>query len=226
MLASLIFDVTLSIPAELRKKPISVLCTDTRVEIPAIAEMIEGTLDRMRKCSEQNSLNIDANLLKPLIEESFWVNIIGRGYPPPNRTFRWCTQRMKIDPVNELVKQRVGHWGEAILHPGSRRAESSTRAQTMAARETRNGLRRHPDLPRVWVSNPVEFLSTEEVWAYLLQNPNPWGGDNRPRRDTPWRAPTPVPRTASAPSKSYPGPVRTCQFLVCNCVRIPPLTCL
>jgi len=180
MLASLIFDAVLSIPAEQRKKPIAVLCTDTRVEIPAIAEMIEGTLDRMRKFSEQNGLNIDANLLKPLIEESFWVNIIGRGYPPPNRVFRWCTQRMKIDPVNALVKQRVGHWGEAILHLGARRAESSTRAQTMAARPTRNGLRRHPDLPRVWVSNPIEFLSTEEVWAYLLQNPNPWGGDNRP----------------------------------------------
>jgi DNA sulfur modification protein DndC len=87
---------------------------------------------------------------------------------------------LKIDPVNALVKQRVGHWGEAILHLGARRAESSTRAQTMAARPTRNGLRRHPDLPRVRVSNPIEFLSTEEVWAYLLQNPNPWGGDNRP----------------------------------------------
>src|SRR5271157_3011442 len=65
MLASLIFDVVLSIPAQQRKKPISVLCTDTRVEIPAIAEMIEGTLDRMRKCSEQHSLNIDANHVAP-----------------------------------------------------------------------------------------------------------------------------------------------------------------
>ena len=83
MLASLIFDAVLSIPVEQRKKPISVLCTDTRVEIPAIGEMSEGTLDRMWKFSEQNGLNIDANLLKPLIEESFWVNIIGRGYPPP-----------------------------------------------------------------------------------------------------------------------------------------------
>jgi DNA sulfur modification protein DndC len=65
MLASLIFDVVLSIPAERRKKPISVLCTDTRVEIPAIAEMIEGALDRMRKCSQQHGLNIETNLLKP-----------------------------------------------------------------------------------------------------------------------------------------------------------------
>jgi len=179
MLASLVFDAVLSIPAAQRKKPVSVLCTDTRVEIPAIAGMVEGTLDRMRKCSEQHDLNIDANLLKPTIEESFWVNIIGRGYLPPNRVFRWCTQRMKVDPVNVFVQQRLGHWGEAILHLGARRAESSTRAQTMAGRETRNGLRRHRDLPRVWVSNPIEFLATEEVWAYLLQKPNPWGGDNR-----------------------------------------------
>jgi DNA sulfur modification protein DndC len=179
MLASLIFDAVLSVPSEKRKKPISVLCTDTRVEIPAIVEMVEGTLEKMRKCSEQHGLGVDVNLLRPPSEQSFWVNIIGRGYPPPNRTFRWCTQRMKIDPVNVFVQQRLGHWGEAILLLGARRAESSTRAQAMAGIEVRNGLRRHQDLPRVWVSNPIEYLSTEEVWAYLLQKTNPWGGDNR-----------------------------------------------
>ena len=179
MLASLMFDAVLSVPAEKQKKPVVILCTDTRVEIPAIVEMIESTLARMHKFSQQNGLNVEVKLLKPPPEQSFWVNIIGRGYPPPNRTFRWCTQRMKIDPVNAFVNQRLGHWGEAVLHLGARRAESSTRAQTMAGRETRKGLRRHPDLPRVWVSNPIEFLSTEEVWAYLLQTPNPWGGDNR-----------------------------------------------
>ncbi len=180
MLASLIFDTVLSIPAGKRKKPVSVLCTDTRVEIPAIVEMVEVTLARMQKFSQHNDLNIEVNLLRPPPEQSFWVNLIGRGYPPPNRTFRWCTQRLKIDPVTVFVNQRLGHWGEAILHLGARRAESASRAQTMAGRGTRNGLRRHPDLPRVWVSNPIEFLSTEEVWAYLLQKTNPWGGDNRP----------------------------------------------
>ncbi len=179
MLASIIFDAVLSIPAGQRKKPVSILCTDTRVEIPAIVEMVEGTLARMQKFSQHNDLNIEVNLLKPPPEQSFWVNIIGRGYPPPNRTFRWCTQRLKIDPVNVIVNQRLGHWGEAILHLRARREESASRAQTMAGRSRRNGLNRHPDLPRVWVSNPIEFLTTEEVWAYLLQKPNPWGGDNR-----------------------------------------------
>ena len=179
MLASLIFDAVLSIPPGERKKPVSILCTDTRVEIPAIVEMVEGRLSRMQKFSQQNELNIEVNLLRPPPEQSFWVNIIGRGYPPPNRTFRWCTQRLKIDPVNVLVNQRFGHWGAAILHLGARREESASRAQTMAGRVRRSGLNRHPDLPRVWVSNPIEFLTTEEVWAYLLQKPNPWGGDNR-----------------------------------------------
>jgi DNA sulfur modification protein DndC len=182
MVASLVFDAVLAIPPNKRTKAVTILCTDTRVEIPAIAEGVEDVLNRMRRFSEQEGLNIEAQLLKPPPEQSFWVNIIGRGYPPPNRIFRWCTQRLKIDPVTTFVQKRMGngHWSEAILHLGARRAESSSRAQTMAGREKRNGLNRHPNLPRVWVSNPIEFLSTAEVWAYLLQKPNPWGGDNRP----------------------------------------------
>ena len=48
MLASLVFDAVLSVPPEQRIKPVSILCTDTRVEIPAIAEGVESALDRMR----------------------------------------------------------------------------------------------------------------------------------------------------------------------------------
>ncbi len=179
MVASLIFEVVISLPPEKRTKPIAILCTDTRVEIPAIVEMVESTLAKMQKFSSTQGLNIEVHLLRPPAEQSFWVNVIGRGYPPPNRVFRWCTSRLKIDPMSRFVENRVGHWGEAIFHLGARRAESSSRAQTMAERETRNGLRKHQDLPRVWINNPIEHLTTEEVWAYLLQNKPPWGGSNR-----------------------------------------------
>jgi DNA sulfur modification protein DndC len=179
MVAALVFSAVLSVPPKQRTKPVTVVSTDTRVEIPAISETLESTLKRMQRFSKKMGLDIETVLLKPPPEHSFWVNLVGRGYPPPNRTFRWCTQRMKIDPVTVFVNQRLGHWGEAVLHLGARRAESATRAQTMGNRETRNGLCRHPDLPRVWVCNPIEFLTTEDVWAYLLQRPNPWGDDNR-----------------------------------------------
>jgi DNA sulfur modification protein DndC len=72
-----------------------------------------------------------------------------------------------------------GKWSEAILHLGARRNESAERSRNLANRETRNNLRRHVNLPNVWINNPIEYLTTEEVWAYLLQNPNPWGGDNK-----------------------------------------------
>lgn len=179
LLASLVFDTVRSVPAQAWQKEAAVVCTDTRIEIPAIVERIETALARMRKFSEDQGLNLEVQLLRPPPEESFWVNMIGRGYPPPNRTFRGCTQRLKIEPVNRFVEQHRGRWGEAILHLGARRAESASRAQTLGERPTRYGLTRHPDLPRVWVSNPIQFLSTEEVWACLLQRPNPWGGDNR-----------------------------------------------
>jgi DNA sulfur modification protein DndC len=96
MLASLIFDVVLSIPAEQLPRPVYRLLSaifaalstvyrmpSTVFSIPAIAEMIEGALDRMRKCSQQHGLNIDANPLTLLITESFWVNNVGLGYAPP-----------------------------------------------------------------------------------------------------------------------------------------------
>ena len=179
MVAALAFSAVLTVPSKQRAKPVTIISTDTRVEIPAISETLESTLKRMQRFSKKMGLNIETVLLKPPPEHSFWVNLIGRGYPPPNRTFRWCTQRMKIDPVTVFVNQRLGHWGEAVLHLGARRAESATRSQTMGNRETRNGLCRHPDLPRVWVCNPIEFLTTQDVWAYLLQRANPWGDDNR-----------------------------------------------
>jgi DNA sulfur modification protein DndC len=83
LLTSLIFNSLLSLPSERRRKQISVVCTDTQLEIHAIVDMVEGTLEKMRKGSEQHGLGLDVNLLKPPSEQSFWVNIIGRGYPPP-----------------------------------------------------------------------------------------------------------------------------------------------
>ncbi len=179
MVAALIFEAIASLPEKERTKPVSVLCTDTRVEIPAIVGMIESTLEKMRKFAERSGLTAEVHLLRPPPDQSFWVSIIGRGYPPPNRHFRWCTQRLKIDPVSQFVERTLGRTGQAILHLGARRAESATRSQAMAGVALKNGLRRHPDLPRVDVSNPIEHLTTEQVWAYLLQNDPPWGGSNR-----------------------------------------------
>lgn len=180
MLASVVFEALRGIEQASRKKDVYVVCTDTRVEIPAVAERVSAELELMRRSAKREALNISAHLLFPMIAQSFWVNIIGRGYPPPNRSFRWCTQRMKIDPVSDFIRNQLGAKGEAIILLGARRNESGTRAQTMAAREHRaHNLHRHQDLTRCWVATPIEYLSADDVWEFLLTRPNPWGGDNQ-----------------------------------------------
>lgn len=180
MIVSLVYEAVMAMPPEKRTKEICVVCTDTRVEIPAVVSRVQDELDHMNASSEKHGLNITAYLLKPPAQQSFWVNIIGRGYPPPNRSFRWCTQRLKIDPVSEFIRGKLGHWGEAIIVLGARRSESGSRAQTLDARAKNEfGLRRHDDLPRCWISTPIEHLSTFEVWDYLMECPCPWGGDNQ-----------------------------------------------
>src|ERR1700744_275373 len=42
-----------------------------------------------------------------------------------------------------------------------------------------SSLSRHSSLHNAFVYAPIEALSTDDVWTYLLQNPSPWGNDNR-----------------------------------------------
>jgi DNA sulfur modification protein DndC len=166
MVASLVVEVVTGIPADKRKKPVSILCTDTRVEIPAIVEAVESALARIHRFSQQCDLHLEVNLLKPPPEQSFWVNIIGRGYPPPNRTFRWCTQRMKIDPVSAYVQRNIGHWGEAISYLGARRAVSSTRAGNGRSR----GSERSPPAPRLAARVGIKLKNDlEEQGEHLVE---------------------------------------------------------
>lgn len=184
MLTSLVFEAVEQIPVMERKKEIAIVCTDTRVEIPAVVSRVENELTLMNQFSRSHRFNISAYLLKPTIDQTFWVNMLGRCYPPPNRTFRWCTQRLKIDPVSKFIRSNLARWGEAIIHLGARRSESGSRAQTMKNRaRNSSGLSRHEDLPRCWISTPIEFITTDQVWDYLLDDSKnlqtPWGGDNK-----------------------------------------------
>jgi DNA sulfur modification protein DndC len=114
----------------------------------------------------------------PTLDESFWVCLIGKGYPSPNRWFRWCTERLKINPTSRYIKEAVGKHGSAIIVLGTRKAESANRAAAMNNHSNGGRLREH-DLPGAFVYAPIADLSNNEVWAYLLQSPNPWGKSNR-----------------------------------------------
>jgi DNA sulfur modification protein DndC len=168
------------LPREQLKKSIYVIASDTLVETPVIVDHLTRTLDQINSAAQAAGLPFSAHKVVPDPDDTFWVNLIGRGYPAPYNKFRWCTDRMKIRPATKFIVDKVTKFGEVTLILGARKAESASRAQVMnARRKVGDRLSRHCDIPGAWVFTPLEDWQTEDVWMYLLSTPAPWGGRNR-----------------------------------------------
>lgn len=166
-----------------RTKPVHVISTDTLVENPIIAAWVEASLEHISQSAKTQGLPIEAHKLTPSLSNRFWVNLIGRGYPSPRARFRWCTDRLKISASTQFIHDLSTTSGEAILVLGQRRGESSARDKVMDTYQgsTRDRLSRNkdPKLSRVWVYLPIETWTSDDVWEYIITQPNPWGIDNQ-----------------------------------------------
>lgn len=170
------------LPEESRKKTVYVISTDTLVESPVVSLWAKRSLDKMQGAAKASRLPIVPKPLTPLVDNTFWVNLIGRGYPHPRKNFRWCTDRLKIEPSNRFIKEVLDAESEAILVLGTRKAESTSRKATMEGyekRRYRDYLSPNGSFPNSYVFSPVENWSNDNVWQFLMQYPNPWGHSNK-----------------------------------------------
>jgi DNA sulfur modification protein DndC len=181
LVLQLVFEMLLRLAPEDRRRPVHVLTNDTLVESPILSRYVDQMLDRIRVAAKTLNLPIVVVKTTPDPDQTFWVNLIGRGYPSPNRMFRWCTDRMKIQPTSSYILSQVASSGKAILLLGVRRAESSSRAASVDRYTPQDGSRLNPhnDLKGALVFRPIVDFTTDEVWQLLMQRPPPWGGSHR-----------------------------------------------
>lgn len=181
LVVQLVIEMLLDIAPSDRKRPIHILCNDTLVESPILTSFINKMLEKLKDFCEAVNLPINVIKTTPPIDQTFWVNLIGRGYPPPTRNFRWCTDRMKIEPTSNYIQTQVSEKGEVILLLGVRSAESSNRANSIKKHKNLEGTRLNPhgDLKGCFVFRPIVDLTTNDVWQLLFQRPPPWGGTHR-----------------------------------------------
>jgi len=178
----LVWNAIATLPPEKRTKTIHVITTDTLVENPIVSTWVRKSLERMQAAAQEQGLPIEPHLLQPEVKDTFWVNLIGKGYPAPRNQFRWCTVRLKINPSNRFVRDLVRANGETILVLGTRKAESAKRAATMEkhqAGRVRDRLSPNASLPNSLIYSPIEDWRNDEVWIYLNQWQNPWGQSNK-----------------------------------------------
>lgn len=169
------------LPEHDKKKTIHIMNTDTLVESPVVSKWVDKSLKAMKDEAEKKGLPFVPTKLIPDYNNTFWVNLIGRGYPFPRMKYRWCTDRLKIQPVNNFIKNKIAEHGEIILVLGTRKQESSRRNRTMTNLEkkrVRELLSPNPTLANELVFSPMEDWTDDDVWSFLMQYKNPWNYSN------------------------------------------------
>ena len=170
------------LPKDQLKKTVHIINTDTLVESPVISAWVKESLETMDKKAGEEGMPFVTHRLTPAMNNTFWVNFLGKGYPFPRKKLRWCTDRLKIQPVNTFVKEKIAEHGEIILVIGTRKAESARRAATMAYYEkkrVRDLLSPNPTMANELVFSPLEDWTDNDVWVFLMQYRNPWGYSNK-----------------------------------------------
>ncbi|MGH1411786.1 MAG: DNA phosphorothioation system sulfurtransferase DndC [Mycoplasma sp.] len=174
-LVDLIISSILELDKNQLNKKIYILSSDTLVENPLVIESLSNSINNINDFAKINNLPLIAALVRPKIEESFWVNLIGRGYPAPNQTFRWCTSRLKIDSMSNYVGEKISKDKKVIYVIGVRQGESGARDKVLEKYNNMSNDRyvnKHNTDVNAFVFKPIIDFDTKEVWEYLLSKPN------------------------------------------------------
>ena len=180
LLLQLVWEMVAALPVGSRSRSILVVGNDTLVESPLVNRHLRDSLEYIGAAARQASLPFKITITQPCIDQTFWVNVIGRGYIPPTRNFRWCTDRMKILPTTRLLRRMTMESGGSVLLVGTRRHESSTRRRAMDRRGAGAGdLNPHSAIRKCMMFAPIADLTDNDVWITLIQRAPPWGGTHR-----------------------------------------------
>jgi len=200
--ATLVYLSLLAMEKENRTKSIYLVASDTLVETPKVVDHIDQSLEVIGKQAKRDGLPITTHKVLPEANQSFWACLLGKGYPAPTKSFRWCTERMKINPVSDFIKSKISQHDEVIVTLGSRSEESASRAQVIAKHKIENSrFARHTTLANAYIYTPIDTWSMDDVWKilracslevttsplgigkkwsnnYELEWENPWGAKN------------------------------------------------
>lgn len=176
----LVWDAISALPPNERVKHIYVISSDTLIETPLIKDYLLENVGKINTQAQQSSLPISSRILYPRENDTFWINLLGRGYPAPQQRFRWCTNRLKINTSTDFIQSQISKVGEVVIVLGTRIQESDSRAGIMRKLEIKNSIfSRSNQFSAALAYSPIRSWSSWDVWQYLMKNENPWGGDNQ-----------------------------------------------
>lgn len=144
-------------------KQLIIVTSDTLMEIPYFQTYLEGVKQRIKNYINTTGINAKMTTVYPELKSSFWVSILGMGYPAAHMGFRWCTGKLKIEPISNYIKQ-ITKVRDHTVFVGVRSAESALRARIY---KTKNYKPYH--------YAPILDWTAHDVWECLMGEECPWG---------------------------------------------------
>ncbi|GAB6443687.1 hypothetical protein bcgnr5390_16340 [Bacillus luti] len=186
LVLTLVLKMLERIPPEFRTKQIHIITADTKVETPQMTKYVNRNIGMFEGREEE--LNVKLHVVKPNMKNSYFWNVLGKGNvpPTPKSPFRWCTHKLKINPMDEIMESIIAaqpislnddsHVATMLL--GTRLDESASRAASIRKFEDDDEslFGTHSQHSNVRVFHPIKNIKTDELWAYLgTMKKLPWG---------------------------------------------------
>ena len=157
-------------------KKILILYSDTLLDLPELRNLAISTLKKINHFARELKIEkiLEAKILKPRPGEDFFSIMIERGYPIPHWRFRWCVQRLKLNPTLDLLDEITKKYKteKIVMVSGIRNKESSIRARNIKKRNQKKALTERD----IYIYfSPIIDWTDEDVWSFLYTNKAPWG---------------------------------------------------
>ena len=171
----LTFRMLMKLPKEKRTKPVYIVSSDTLIENPVILNYLNYNIEKINESAKKLDLPVEGIVVKPDSTNTYWTNIIGKGYPTPKSIqYRWCTERLKIRPSNDFIKKQLEK-EDVVVILGVRKDESIARKARIEKREidgyllTPHGTLKSKN-KLAYVYTPIVDFTTADVWDVLVNS--------------------------------------------------------
>lgn len=148
-----------------------VIYCDTGVENPVVDQFVKNTLTSLQQEADDEGLPFECKVIEPEVNQSFFVRLIGRGYPPPTNSFRWCTKDIRIRPFQKFLKDRSQ---KTLIAIGTRIGESQQRDRSLRKSidfesEEKFYQKQREGFPSAVLFTPIIDFDVVDVWQTLVE---------------------------------------------------------
>ncbi|WP_218135437.1 phosphoadenosine phosphosulfate reductase family protein [Paenibacillus sp. 276b] len=157
-----------------------IVSASTGVENPLIEKHIRSMQEVVTiKLDELFENGFDESrfvIVEPKSDQTYVTCVFGDGFIPPSSTFKWCVERLKVNPGREDLLERFSDEDLVCQVLGLRTLESSNRSRSIQEHfgddlygiHVLRGLKTAP---------PIRHWSGADVATYLATKPSPWNDE-------------------------------------------------